>query len=113
MSATARRTATYDAAVLEGARRVRTSEVYRRALVELAGHDPETESALFNDLARIALRVVDRRALEMGYRQLADSDVVDRDPVEEFLEAQALADFDYEDDEDPAALLDFLGRDSA
>lgn len=112
MPGTARRTATYDAAVLEGAQRVRTSEVYRRALVELAGHDPETESALFNDLAKIALRVIERRALEMGYRQLADSDATDRDPLDEFLEAQALADFDYEDD-DPAALLDFLARDPA
>jgi hypothetical protein len=112
MPKTERRTATYEAAVLEGAERVRNSEVYRRALVELAGRDPQTESALFNDLAKIALEVVERRALEMGYRQLAASGATDRDPVDEFLEEQALFGFAYEDDEDPAPLLEFLARNS-
>lgn len=112
MPGTARRTATYDAAVIEGAHRVRNSELYRCALVELAGHEPTTESAVFNDLAKIALRVIERRALELGYRRLAASDDTGRDPIDEFLEGEALADFGYEDDQDPTALLDFLTQGS-
>jgi hypothetical protein len=108
MPGTARRTATYDASVLEAAERVRTSPAYRQALVDLTGHEPRTASALFNDLARIALEVIERRALEIGYRQLAVGDA--QDDVDEFLEAEALAGFDYADDEDAAPLLDVLSR---
>lgn len=113
MPQTARRTATYDNAVLELVERTRTPGVYRRALAELAGHEPETESAALNDLSRIAAGLVERRALEIGYRELAESSIDERDSVDDFLESQALAGLDYEDDEDPAALLDFLRRGSA
>lgn len=111
MSRSSRRTATYDAAVIEGAERVRTSPEYRRALVELVGHEPESESAVFNDLAKLALEVVERRALEIGYQQLAGSDEGRRDTVDEFLEEQALAGFDYEEDEQPEPFLEFLAQD--
>lgn len=111
MPDTARRTATYDASVIERATRVRTSPAYRRALVDLTGHEPATESALFNDLAKIALEVIERRALEIGYRQLAANPSAGYDDVDEFLEARALAGFAYQGDEDPEPLLDFLARD--
>jgi GAF domain-containing protein len=113
MPASARRTATYDASVLEKAERVRTSPAYRRALVDLAGRDPATESALFNELARIALGLIERRALEIGYRQLGSEGADERDTADDFLESQALAGFGYEDDEESTALLDFLSRDRA
>lgn len=113
-----RRTATYAAEVIAAAERVRTSPTHRQALVELAGTDPSTESALFNELARIALDLVERRALEIGYRQLAggadasdpDAGATDRG-AEGFLHEQALAGFDYDEDEDPAALLAWLAGD--
>ena len=112
MPTTTRRTTTYDPDVIAGAERARTSPAFHRALVELAGHDPSTESGLFNDLARIALDVIERRALEIGYQQLAASDAGTRDSVDDFLEEQALAGFDY-DDEEPAGLLEFLSQDQA
>jgi hypothetical protein len=111
--ASARRTATYDASVIERASRVRTSPTYRRALVDLTGHEPGTESALFNELAKIALEVIERRALEVGYRQLAEDAASERDDVDEFLEAQALSGFTYEDDGDMQPLLDFLTREGS
>lgn len=113
MPPSTRRTTTFDSSVLELAERVRQPGVYRRALVELAGHEPETESAVLNDLGRIAAGLVERRALEIGYRELAEKPDDERDDVEAFLAAEALAGFDLEDDEDPTALLDFLGRGSA
>jgi hypothetical protein len=113
MPPTTRRTTTYDNAVLELAERVRSPGVYRRALVELAGHEPETESAVLNDLGRIAAGLVERRALEIGYRELAETHGDEGDDVDDFLASQALAGLDYEDDADPTALLDFLSRGSA
>jgi hypothetical protein len=112
MARTERRTATYDAAVIEATERLRTASEYRRALIELAGREPQTESALFNDLAKIAHAVIERRAQEIGYRQLAESDRGERAPVDRFLEEQALAAFDHEDEDDPTALLDYLARDA-
>jgi hypothetical protein len=112
MAGSARRTATFDAEVLEGTRRGRNSADYRRAPPELAGNEPTTESAVLNELAKIALRVVERRALEIGYRRLADVDTSERDDVADFLEAQALAGFEYDDGEDGAPLLEFLARES-
>lgn len=35
----------------------------------------------------------------------------ERDAIDDFLEAEALAGFEDEDDEDPAALLELLSRD--
>jgi hypothetical protein len=110
MARTARRTATFDAEVIERANRVRRSRGYRQALIDLAGHDPQTESALFNDLAKIALDVVERRAMEAGYRQLAKNQHAAARDVEQFLDDAALASFDYESDEDPSDLLTFLAR---
>lgn len=53
------------------------------------------------------------RALTAGYQQLATSDDVGRDPIDEFLAEQAIAGFDYEDDEAPTELLRFLSQGSA
>lgn len=55
--------------------------------------------------------MIERRALEIGYRELTDSDADRRDPVDDFLEEQALAGFDY-DDGDPTPLLEFLARET-
>lgn len=65
---------------------------------------------MFNELAKFALAVIERRALEAGYRQLADSGADERDSVDDFLERQALGGFGYED---PTPLLDFLSRNPA
>jgi hypothetical protein len=51
---------------------------------------------------------MERRTLEIGYRQLAAGDAPD--DVDEFLEAETLAGFDDADDEDAAPLLDVLWR---
>lgn len=87
-----------------------SSSLHQQAFVELTGHEPRSEAALLSELTGLAVEVVERRALERGYRELAGEEAAEYD-VATFLERTALEAFEQEDDaadEDPGALLALL-----
>ena len=75
-----RKTVTFDDDTLDTARGLEEREDLRAALVELSGKDvPESESGRIALLTAIGAEIVEKRAMERGYKALAE--LLDADPT--------------------------------